>query len=86
MQPNSEPTFIKIGGLENAIEAQLIGSILDQREIPHRIQSFYDTAYDGLFQVQKGWGALYAPAAYKLEIRQVIDDVRSNVFYNDNDD
>ncbi len=86
MQPSSEPKFIKISGLENAIEAQLIGSILVQREIPHRIQSFYDTAYDGLFQVQKGWGILYAPAAHKLEIRQVIDDVRSNSFYNDNED
>lgn len=86
MQPKTEPKFIKIGGLENAIEAQLIGSILGQREIPHRIQSFYDTAYNGLFQVQKGWGMLYAPAAYKLEIRQVIDDVRSKTFYNDNED
>ena len=78
--------FKKIVILENAIEAQLIGSILVQREIPHRIQSFYDTAYDGLFQVQKGWGTLYAPAAHKLEIRQVIDDVRSNSFYIDNED
>ncbi len=86
MQTHGEPKFIKIGGLENAIEAQLIGSILGQREIPHRIQSFYDTAYNGLYQVQKGWGTLYAPATYKLEIRQVIDDVRSNVFFNDNDD
>ena len=86
MPPNTEPKFIKIDGLENSIEAQLIGSILGQREIPHRIQSFYDTAYDGLFQVQKGWGVLYAPAAYKLEIRQVIDDVRSKIFYNDNED
>jgi len=45
--------FVKIGVLENAIEAQLLSSILDQRDIPHQIRSYYDTAYDGLFQIQK---------------------------------
>jgi hypothetical protein len=77
MQENSEPQFIKITILENAIEAQLIGSILDQHNIPHRIRSYHDTAYDGLFQFQKGWGKLYAPQSYRQEILTVVEDVRS---------
>ena len=77
MQENSEPQFIKITILENAIEAQLIGSILDQRNIPHRLRSYHDTAYDGLFQFQKGWGKLYAPQSYRQEILTVVEDVRS---------
>ena len=48
--------YIKIAGLENIVEAQLMVSILEEKEIPHRIRSFHDTAYDGLFQFQKGWG------------------------------
>ena len=84
MQTSAEPQFIKIAILENAIEAQLIGSILGQRDIPHRLRSYYDTAYDGLFQLQKGWGKLYAPQSYKLEILQVIEDVRSNNFFSEN--
>ena len=82
MQTGTEPQFIKIAVLENAIEAQLIGSILGQRDIPHRLRSYYDTAYDGLFQLQKGWGKLYAPQSYKLEILQVLEDVRSNNFFS----
>jgi hypothetical protein len=77
MQQNREPQYIKIVILENAIEAQLIGSILDQRNIPHRVRSYHDTAYDGLFQFQKGWGKLYAPQSYRQEILAVVEDVRS---------
>ena len=77
MQENSESQFIKIIILENAIEAQLIGSILDQHNIPHRLRSYHDTAYDGLFQFQKGWGKLYAPQSYREEILTVVEDVRS---------
>jgi len=69
--------FIKIAVLENTIEAQLIDSILNEQNIPHRIRSFYDTAYDGLFQFQKGWGEVFAPLALKEEILEVIEIVRS---------
>jgi hypothetical protein len=84
MQIRAEPQFIKIAVLENAVEAQLISSILGQRDIPHRLRSYYDTAYDGLFQVQKGWGKVYAPQSNKQEILQIIKDVRSNHFFSDN--
>lgn len=85
MQPYQESQYIKIIVLENGIEAQLIGSILDERDIPHRVRSYHDTAYDGLFQVQKGWGKLYAPRHFKKEILQVIEEVRSNQVFSDND-
>ena len=84
MQIRTEPQFIKIVVLENAVEAQLISSILGQRDIPHRLRSYYDTAYDGLYQVQKGWGKVYAPQSNKQEILQIIKDVRSNHFFSDN--
>lgn len=70
--------FIRIVILENAIEAQLVSSVLDQHQIPHRIRSFYDTAYDGLFQVQKGWGELSAPLSCKQEIIDILNDIRSD--------
>ena len=70
-------TYIKIIGLENIVEAQLMESILKEKGIPHRIRSFHDTAYDGLFQFQKGWGDIYAPLELKQEILDIIADVRS---------
>ena len=69
--------YIKITVLENTIEAQLIDSILSEKNIPHRIRSFHDTAYDGLFQFHKGWGELYAPFKLKGEILEIIEIVRS---------
>jgi hypothetical protein len=73
---DSEP-FIKIAVLENDIEAQILTSIFDERKIPHRMRSFHDTAYDGLFQVQKGWGEVYAPAARKSDILGILNEIRS---------
>lgn len=70
--------FVRIVIIENAIEAQLVRSILDQHQIPHRIRSFYDTAYNGLFQMQKGWGELSAPSPYKQEILDIVEDIRSD--------
>ena len=69
--------FIKIAALENTFEAQLIESFLNEQNIPHRIRSFHDTAYDGLFQVQKGWGELFAPSELKEDILEIIEMVRS---------
>ena len=69
--------YVKIVALENMMEAQLVESILNERNIPYRIRSFHDTAYDGLFQLQKGWGEIYAPAGYKEELLGIIELVRS---------
>jgi hypothetical protein len=70
--------LVKVSPINSLFEAQLVDSILTEREISHRLRSFHDTAYDGLFQVQKGWGEIYAPAEYKKEIKNIIDDIRSN--------
>jgi hypothetical protein len=70
--------FRTIATLENAIEAQLLDSILTQYGIPHRIRSYHDTAYDGLFQFQKGWGQVSAPIAFEKDILEVINDIRSS--------
>lgn len=68
--------FIKVATIENTIEAQIVRSVLEEREIPHRIRSYHDTAYDGLFQMQKGWGVIYAPPANKQEIEDVLASLR----------
>jgi len=68
--------YIKVAAIENGIEAQLLGSILTERNIPHLVRSYYDTALDGLFQAQKGWGFVSAPESFKDEIREIISDLR----------
>jgi hypothetical protein len=68
--------YVKITVVENEIEAQLLDSILNEREIPHIMRSYYDTAYDGLFQTQKGWGRVEAPESFRVEIMEILSDIR----------
>lgn len=68
--------FQKIAILENEFEAQLLKSILIEREIAHYIKSFYDIAYDGLFQKSNGWGAVFAAAQDEAEIIRVLFEIR----------
>ncbi len=77
MNANHKQDFVDVAVLENIIEAQVIESILIEQNIPYRIRSYHDTAYDGLFQVQKGWGLLCAPHTYKQEILDMLNDIRS---------
>lgn len=69
-------TYTKACILENQIEAQIADDFLTKQNIPHYIKSFYSEAYDGLFQLSSGWGALYAPPVFHQEIREVINDLR----------
>ena len=80
MDEKYEQEFVNIAILENIVEAQIIDSILNEHDIPHRIRSFHDTAYNGLFQFQMGWGALLAPVSSKEEILEILHDVRSKDF------
>jgi predicted ATPase len=72
-----ESPFIKIAVLENTIEAQLLSSVLNQYEIPHRLRSYHDTAYNGLFQFQKGWGEIYAPDNVRQQVLDALAELRS---------
>lgn len=67
--------FKKILVLENEIEARLLDSVLNERSIPHRVRSYYDSAYDGIFQTQKGWGVLLAPPEYEEEVLAIYQDL-----------
>ncbi|MBN2162069.1 MAG: hypothetical protein JXR25_11375 [Pontiellaceae bacterium] len=43
---------------ENDAEALAVMALLDSEEIPYAAESYHDTAYDGLFQTQFGWGVI----------------------------
>lgn len=65
----------KILTIENEVNAQLLQKFLDERKIPFVLKSYYDSALDGLYQVQKGWGHVEAPAEYENEILQIYKDI-----------
>ena len=65
----------KIAVLDNQTQAQLLDSVLTEREIPHRMRSYHDSALDGLFQRASGWGHVEAPANYREEIQGILKDL-----------
>ncbi len=67
--------FKKILVLDNEIEARLLDSVLTERDIPHRMKTYHDSAYDGLFQAHKGWGHVEAPNQFAEEINMIYRDL-----------
>ncbi len=65
----------RIIDLDNEIIARLIESILVERDIPHILRTYHDSAYDGLFTVQQGWGFIEADPKYRDEIINIYEDV-----------
>ena len=68
--------YKKVAILEDEFEAQLLESILIERNIPHLLRSYHDTAFDGLFQTQKGWGYISTPQEYLDEVKEILSDLR----------
>jgi hypothetical protein len=68
--------YVKVATLDNEIEALLLESVLEERGTPYVLRSYHDTAYDGLFQSQKGWGVVSAPRERREEILAIIEDLR----------
>lgn len=66
---------VKILILPNEIEARLLDEILIERDIPHMIRSFHDSAYDGLWQTESAWGRLDAPEEFKDEILGIYNEM-----------
>jgi hypothetical protein len=66
---------VKILVLKNEIEAMLLDEILTEKEIPHLIRSYHDSAYDGLWQLQSGWGHVEAPVEFTDEILEAYNQM-----------
>lgn len=71
-------TYTKVCILEHQIEAQIVNDFLKELNIPHYIKSFYSEAYDGLFQLSSGWGAVFAPQVYHEQIQEIISNLRKS--------
>ena len=69
--------FKKILTIENEFEAEILEGILKEKEIPHIVKCYHDSAYDGLFQFQKGWGHIEAPDEFADQIKEIYSDVQN---------
>jgi hypothetical protein len=75
-EPSETERFEKVAVLDNEVQAELMDGVLSGRDIPHILQSYHDSALDGLYQAVQGWGVVLAPASFKQEILAALEDVR----------
>jgi hypothetical protein len=68
-------TLERIAILDDEIQSQLLEAVLSDLEIPHVLRTYHDSAYDGLFQTQKGWGVVMAPPEHREAILAVLADM-----------
>lgn len=68
--------WIKAGIIENRFEGDRISQALNELAIPFIIKSFLDTAYNGLYVPQKGWGAIFVPEDYLMEVEKIISEIK----------
>jgi len=68
--------WVKVGTVENRFEGDRISQVLEEAGIPFLIKSFLDTAYDGLYIPQKGWGIVMASKKDKDEAERLISEVK----------
>ena len=76
----------KVAVLQNQHEARLIDDLLTERDIPHQIKSYHDSALDGLFQITKGWGHVEAPEEYKDEIKTILKSLPGTIIEEKDED
>ena len=67
--------YVRILTVDNEVKARLLEKVLAARNIPFFLKSYHDTALDGLYQLQMGWGYVAAPPGYAAEIREVYRDL-----------
>jgi hypothetical protein len=77
--------WVKAGTVENRFEGDRISQALREAGIPFLIKSFLDTAYDGLYIPQKGWGVVMVSEQNKGEAEKLISEVKKT-FAKEEDD
>ncbi len=60
---------------ENQFEADVIKDILENEGVSVLIRSYMDTAYNGIFLPQKGWGTVNVPEKDVEKAREIIASV-----------
>ena len=79
MTLEQQQDMVRIHTVENRFEADLLVQALRQENIPVLLRRFEETAYDGLFVTQMGWGALLVPGDYGEAAARVVSRVLESI-------
>ena len=74
MTEKHEEKFVRLKVVQSLFEGQRIQALLQAASIPVMLNSYGDTALDGLYQAQKGWGEIRVPESRKDEAETIIEE------------
>ena len=69
--------WVNAGVIESRFEGDRISQALKEAGIPYMIKSFLDTAYDGLYIPQKGWGRVMVPEEFCEKAERIVAEVKT---------
>ncbi|MFO7849053.1 MAG: hypothetical protein R6V67_03745 [Spirochaetia bacterium] len=62
--------------IDNEIEAKFLETVLKDRDIPYVFISHHDTAFNGIYQMDHGWGYVEVPEERVVETKQLYEEVK----------
>jgi predicted amidophosphoribosyltransferase len=74
METLRKADFVSVMIARNAFEADRLKVALEEEGIPVLIRTFLDTAYDGIYVAQKGWGRVEVPITEKERAERIVED------------
>jgi hypothetical protein len=78
MDPQKDPgPWIRVHTIESVFEMDMIRDALDKEGIEYRIKEYKDTAYDGLFILQKGYASLSVRSDDAETAKKIVRQIRS---------
>lgn len=72
-----QDTWKKVHVIENIFEMDMVKDALEREDIEYSIKEYKDTAYDGLFVLQKGYASLFVRTKDEEAAKSIIKQVRS---------
>jgi hypothetical protein len=76
--PPTPSRWDRIAVLNNEAEAERLGLELNNRQIPHAMITYADSALDGIYQLGRGWGQVEAPEDCRTSVLDILRDIRES--------
>ena len=68
--------WVKLHTAENIFEKETLAASLEREEIEYMAKEHQDTAYDGLFVLQKGYATFFVRAKDEPAAREIVASIR----------
>ncbi len=73
----SSDRWIRLHSAENIFEMETLKAALEREEIEYVVKEHKDTAYDGLFVLQKGYATFFVRAKDEPAAKEIVTSVKN---------